>query len=59
MTELQKMYAAARVGDKRGHHAALRHVSAETGLDKDTVDRCLRRARRTDVIDAKKAGATA
>ena len=57
MTDLQKMYAAARVGNKRGHHAALRHVAAQTGLDKDTVDRCLRRARRADVVDAKRKAA--
>jgi len=56
MTDLQKMYAAARVNDGgRGHHAALRHVARQTGLDKDTVDRCLRRARRADALDARRA----
>jgi IS30 family transposase len=55
MTDLQKLYAAARVGNKRGHHAALRHVARQTGLDKDTVDRCLKRARRADQLDEKRA----
>jgi hypothetical protein len=59
MTDLQKMYLAARAGNKRGHHAALRHVAGQTGLDKDTVDRCLRRARRADAIEAKRAKAAA
>jgi hypothetical protein len=55
MTDLQKMYLAARAGNKRGHHAALRKVARDTGLDKDTVDRCLRRARRADAVEAKRA----
>lgn len=55
MTELQKMYLAARAGNKRRHHAALREVARQTGLDKETVDRCLRRARRADARDAKAA----
>jgi hypothetical protein len=55
MTDLQKMYLAARAGNKRGHHAALRHVAGQTGLDKDTVDRCLKRARRTDAVETKRA----
>jgi IS30 family transposase len=54
MTELQKLYTAARVKGKK-HHAALRAVASQTGLDKDTVDRCLRRARRADALDARRA----
>lgn len=50
MTELQKMYLAARTG-KRGHHAALRAIARDTGIDEETVDRCLKRARRTDAIE--------
>lgn len=56
MTDLQKMYAEARVnGGGRGHHAALRYMSRKTGLDPATIDRCLKRARRTDVLEAKRA----
>ena len=55
MTDLQKMYAAARVNGKRGHHAALRVIARETGIDEATVDRCLKRARRTDVLEARRA----
>lgn len=58
MTDLQMHYAAARVGGKRGHHAALRHIARETGLDEATIDRCLKRARRDDALDAKRAKAT-
>lgn len=54
MTDLQKMYLAARAGNKRGHRAALRHISIQTGIDPDTIDRCLRRAKRTDQIEARK-----
>lgn len=53
-TDLQLRYMRARVEGGSGHHAALRKVATATGLDKDTVDRCLRRARRADVQDAKK-----
>lgn len=53
MTDLQKLYLQARAGNKRKHHAALRHVAAQTGLDKDTVARCLHRARRADERDAR------
>lgn len=52
-TDLQLMYANARMRGAR-HHKALRVVAERTGLDKDTVDRCLRRARRADVIEAKR-----
>lgn len=55
MTELQKLYLAARAGNKRRHHAALREVARQTGLDKDTVARCLQRARRADQRDARAA----
>ena len=57
MTDLQKLYAEARVNGRRGHHAALRHVARQTNLDPETVDRCLRRARRTDEVEARKARA--
>jgi hypothetical protein len=55
MTELQKMYLLARAGRVRGHHSALRFIARHTGLDKDTVDRCLKRARRADELDARRA----
>lgn len=55
MTELQKMYLSARAGNKRGHHGALRHIAAKTGIDEASVDRALKRARRSDVLDAKRA----
>lgn len=54
MTDLQKLYFEARAGNKRGHHAALRHVARQIGVDKDTVDRVLKRARRTDVLESKR-----
>lgn len=54
-TDLQLKYAAARVGNKRGHHAALRHIARQTGIDEGTLDRCLKRARRSDVLDEKRA----
>jgi hypothetical protein len=55
MTELEKLYAAARIGGKRGHHGALREMARKTGIDEATIDRCLKRARRTDVLEAKRA----
>lgn len=55
MTELQKMYATARIGGRRGHHGALRAIARETGIDEASIDRCLKRARRTDVLEAKRA----
>lgn len=55
MTDLQKLYAAARIGGKRGHHGALRFIARQTGIDEATLDRCLKRARRTDVLEAKRA----
>lgn len=55
MTELQKLYRLARLGGKRGHHGALRDIARRTGLDEATIDRCLKRARRTEVLEAKRA----
>lgn len=46
-TALQLMYAEERMRGA-GHHAALRAIEARTGMDKATVDRCLRRARHAD-----------
>jgi IS30 family transposase len=54
VTDLQKLYLQARAANKRGHHGALRHVARQTGLDPETIDRCLKRARRTDVLEAKR-----
>jgi hypothetical protein len=54
MTALQLLYAKARLEDGgRGHHAALRAVAEATGLDKDTIQRCLRRADRADERERK------
>lgn len=55
LTELQKRYLVARQGGRVGHFAALRTVSNATGLDPDTVGRCLDRAREADAMDARKA----
>ena len=55
MTELQKMYATERIQNKRSHGAALRRIERLTGIDKETVNRCLQRARRTDVLESKRA----
>lgn len=52
MTDLQLLYLQARAGNKRGHRAALRHLALQTGIDEDTIDRCLRRARRADAAPA-------
>jgi IS30 family transposase len=57
VTDLQKLYLKARAGGKRGHHAALRHIARQVGLDEATIDRCLKRARRADVLEAKRAKA--
>jgi hypothetical protein len=53
MTELQKMYLAARAGRKRGHYGALRHIARATGIDEASIDRCLKRARRSDEREAR------
>src|ERR1044072_6665856 len=55
MTELQKLYLAERAGGKKGHHGALRAIARTTGIDEATLDRCLKRARRTDVLEEKRA----
>lgn len=55
MTDLQKLYLMARKGGERGHYAALRLVSRQTGIDADSVGRCLDRAREADAIDARRA----
>lgn len=52
-TDLQLLYLQARAGNKRRHRSALEHVARRTGLDPDTVARCLHRARRADERDAK------
>jgi len=57
LTDLQKMYLEARAGGKTGHHAALRAIARSTGIDEATVDRCLKRARRSDVLDARRKAA--
>ena len=54
-TDLQLMYAAARINGRRGHHGALRAIARDTGIDEATIDRCLKRARRADVLEAKRA----
>ena len=55
MTELEKLYAAARVNHGgMGHHAALRHVAAQTGIDAASVDRALKRAKRADAVDSRR-----
>lgn len=48
MTDLQRMYLAARAGRKCGHHGALREIAGKTGLDEGTIDRCLKRAQRDE-----------
>lgn len=53
MTDLQKLYQGAR--QHGGHYAALRAVAKATGLDPDTVARCLDSARETDAIEARRA----
>lgn len=55
MTDMQLLYLKTRTEQKCGHRAALRAMSRETGIDPDTIDRVLQRARRADAIDAKRA----
>ena len=43
MTELQKLYLQARVSGMR-HYQAIRDIVKQTGLDQDTIVRCLARA---------------
>lgn len=47
MTDLQLLYAKHRLEGKK-HHASLRAIAATTGIDPETVGRCLRRAERED-----------
>jgi hypothetical protein len=54
MTSMQMMYLKTRTEQKCGHRAALRIMAAETGIDPDSIDRTLQRARRSDAIDAKR-----
>lgn len=54
MTDLQRMYLTARSGNV-GHYAALRKVEAATGIDAETIVRCLDRAREADAMDARRA----
>ncbi len=55
-TDLQLLYLQARAGRRRAHRAAVEHVASHTGIDADTVARCLHRARRADERDAKSKG---
>lgn len=57
-TDLQLLYLQARAGNRRRHRAAIEELATRTGIDPDTVARCLHRARRTDERDEKtrKAG---
>lgn len=59
MTDLQKLYLRERAGGKRRHHAALRAMARTTGIDEATIDRCLKRARRADVLDERRTKAAA
>jgi hypothetical protein len=56
MTELQKLYVKFRIEGAK-HRAAIRQISAETGIDEATVSRCLARAKREDDRSKKKAKA--
>lgn len=47
MTDLQLLYAKERLEGRR-HHAALRAIAKATGIDPETIGRCLRRADRED-----------
>lgn len=55
MTDLQKLYLSARNGGRVGHYAALRAMSATTGIDAESIGRCLDRAREADGMDARRA----
>lgn len=54
MTDLQLLYAKARLEGSRTHGHAVRQVARWTGLDPDSVRRALARARREDERDEKK-----
>ena len=58
MTDLQKHYLAARKCGQTGHYKALRTVAENTGLDPETVGRCLDRAREADAVDERRARKT-
>ena len=49
-----KALGAAGARKPRGHHAALRFMARQTGIDEATIDRCLKRARRADVLEEKR-----
>ncbi len=55
MTELQKRYTEARVNKRLGHHAALRELAGQTGIDPASIDRALKRAAREDERDGRKS----
>lgn len=59
MTEIQRLYTEARLNGKCGHHGALRAIARSTGIDMASVDRSLKRAHRTDVLEEKRAKAVA
>lgn len=52
MTDLQLLYAKERI-EGRGHYAAVRALARATGIDEGTVQRCLRRAERTNERERK------
>lgn len=54
MTDLQLMYAKHRL-EGRGHYAAVRTIARDTGIDEGTVQRCLRRAERTNERENRRA----
>lgn len=54
-TDLQLMYLKERVEGKKRHHAALRAMARRTGIDPETIGRCLRRADREDARERKAA----
>jgi hypothetical protein len=53
-TDLQLLYLQARVGRVR-HRTALERIARKTGIDPETIARCLHRARRADEQAAKVA----
>lgn len=56
-TSLGDALNGAGVRRKRGHHAALRFLAVRTGIDEASIDRALKRARRADQLDARRAKA--
>lgn len=55
MTDLQIMYNKARLELNKRHHAAVRHVSRQTGIDQASVQRALIRADREDQRSARRS----